>query len=89
MSYVEETYKPKHLITMATLTGACIHALGYDMAGIMGDDEEVIRQIIDTTSPYEKVWRLPITDKMKKSLKTDIADLKNIASSQKAGSSVG
>lgn len=89
MSYVEETYKPKHLITMATLTGACIHALGYDMAGVMGDDEEVIRQIIDITSPYETIWRLPLTEKMKKSLKTDIADLKNIASSHKAGSSIG
>jgi len=35
MSYVEDVYKPKHIITMATLTGACVYALGHDIAGIM------------------------------------------------------
>ena len=35
MSYVEKTYHVDHIITMATLTGACIYALGYDIAGIM------------------------------------------------------
>lgn len=43
MSYVEDTYQVDHLITMATLTGACLYALGYDIAGIMGDDEKVIQ----------------------------------------------
>lgn len=89
MSYVEDVYHVDHLITMATLTGACIHALGHDIAGIMGDDEDTIRQLLANTSPYESVWRLPLNDKMKKALKADIADLKNIARSEKAGSSEG
>jgi leucyl aminopeptidase len=55
----------------------------------MGDDEEVIRQLLANTSPYESVWRLPLNEKMKKVLKSDIADLKNIARSEKAGSSEG
>ena len=88
MSYVEHTYKVDHLITMATLTGACVYALGHDIGGIMGDDEEVISTLLSTTSPYEKVWRLPLNEKLKKSLKTDIADLKNVARSEKAGSSI-
>lgn len=89
MSYVEKNHKPEHIITIATLTGACVYALGHDIAGIMGDDEEIIRQLIDNTSPYEPVWRLPLNDKLKKSLKAEIADLKNVARSEKAGSSIG
>ena len=89
MSYVEDIYKPEHIVTMATLTGACIYALGHDISGIMGDDEAVISTLIDNTSPYEKVWRLPLNEKLKKSLKADIADLKNVAHSEKAGSSIG
>lgn len=89
MSYVEDTYRVDHLITMATLTGACLYALGYDIAGIMGDDEQVISTLIDNRSPYEKVWRLPLNDKMKKALKAEIADLKNVTKTEKAGSSIG
>lgn len=89
MSYIEMTHHVDHIITMATLTGACIHALWHDIAGIMGDDEMVISTLIANRSPYESVWRLPLNDKMKKALKADIADLKNIARSEKAGSSEG
>ncbi len=89
MSYVETTYHVDHIITMATLTGACIHALWHDIAGIMWDDESIISTLIANRSPYESVWRLPLNDKMKKALKADIADLKNIARSEKAGSSEG
>ncbi len=50
----------------------------------MGDDEEVINKLINNSSPYEPVWRLPQNEKIKKSLKAEIADLKNIARSEKA-----
>ncbi len=89
MSYVEKNYQVDHLVTMATLTGACIYALGHDIAGIMWDDEKIITGLIDNTSTYENIWRLPMNEKFKKSLKADIADLKNIAKSEKAGSSIG
>lgn len=89
MSYIEKKYTPGHIITMATLTWACVYALGHDIAGIMGDDEVVINALLNAHSPYEKTWRLPLNDKLKKSLKTDIADLKNVARSEKAGSSIG
>jgi leucyl aminopeptidase len=55
----------------------------------MGDDEMVISTLVTNRSPYESVWRLPLNDKMKKALNADIADLKNIARSEKAGSSEG
>ncbi len=89
MSYVEAQYSPWHMITMATLTGACVYALGHDIAGIMGDDEKTIKALLNAESPYEKVWRLPLNEKLKKSLKAEIADLKNVARSEKAGSSIG
>lgn len=89
MSYIDDQYKPEHMITMATLTGACLYALGHDIAGIMGDDEKVIESLLKSNSPYEKVWRLPLNEKLKKSLKADIADIKNVVRSEKAGSSIG
>jgi leucyl aminopeptidase len=89
MSFIEKKYNPGHMITMATLTGACVYALGHDIAGIMGDDEKVIEALLESKSPYEKVWRLPLNEKLKKSLKAEIADLKNVNRTEKAGSSVG
>lgn len=88
MSYVEKNYKPEHIITLATLTGACLYALWGDIAGILWDDEECISTIIDTTSTYEPLWRLPVTPEVTKSLESDLADIKNI-SDEKAGASVG
>jgi leucyl aminopeptidase len=55
----------------------------------MGNDEKVIHALLESNSPYEKVWRLPLNEKMKKSLKAEIADLKNITRTEKAGSSIG
>ena len=89
MSYIEDQYHPAHMITMATLTWACVYALWHDIAGIMWDDERVIGALLESKSPYETLWRLPLNEKLKKSLKTDIADLKNVARSEKAGSSIG
>ncbi len=55
----------------------------------MGDDEKTIERLIGADSPYETLWRLPLNEKLKKSLKAEIADLKNVARSEKAGSSIG
>lgn len=55
----------------------------------MGDDESVIESLLHAKSPYEKLWRLPLNDKLKKSLKAEIADLKNVNRTEKAGSSIG
>ncbi len=90
MSYVEKNYNPGHIITMATLTGACIYALWYDYAWVIWDDEAVISQLeLLSKDSLEKIWRLPLNDKMIKSLKAEIADIKNIAKTEKAGSSIG
>jgi len=89
MAYIEKNYHPDHLITIATLTGACIYALGHDISGIVGDDEFVIHQLVSSPTHYETVWRLPHNDRIKKVLESDIADIANLTDAEKAGSSLG
>ena len=81
ISIVESEYHPDSIITIATLTGACMVALGDYYAGVFGDDEYLIRRIIglsDTGS--EKFWRLPIDTDIIESIKSDIADINNVTS---------
>mgnify|MGYP002662511255 CR=1 FL=1 len=89
MAYIEKNYHPKHMITIATLTGACIYALGYDISGIVGDDEFVIDRLLQSSSPYETVWRLPHNNRIKKILESEVADIANLTDAEKAGSSLG
>ncbi len=90
VSYVGLTYKPDRICTIATLTGACIHALGFDYAGVSGTDVSYIQKIVQRSlSRPEKLWHLPLDARMRESVKSTIADVKNISSDMKAGSSLG
>lgn len=88
MSYVEEKYSIDHTITIATLTWASIYALWNNIAAVLGDDEKIIDLILKNTSPYEPTWRLPVEESVKESLKSEVADIKNV-SDEKAWASVG
>lgn len=69
------------VIDIATLTGACMVALGTAASGIMGNDEELIHRIIETGKNVgEKYWQLPLYKEYFDSLKSDIADMKNTGS---------
>ncbi len=69
------------VIDIATLTGACMVALGTAAAGIMGNDEDMIYRIIETGKHVgEKYWQLPLYKEYFESLKSDIADMKNTGS---------
>ena len=85
ISIVESEYHPDSIVTIATLTGACMVALGYDYAGILGDDEAVIRRILASTD--EKFWRLPLDRDMMKATESEVADLTNAPKGYKAGAS--
>ena len=66
------------VIDLATLTGACMVALGSHAAGIMGNDEDLVHNLIDTAKRSgEKFWELPLWEEYFDSLKSDIADMKN------------
>ncbi len=72
-------FKPETVIDIATLTGAVIVALGHQTAGVMGNDQGVIDDLIaagDTS--LDHAWQLPIKETYKKQLKSDYADLANI-----------
>ncbi len=81
-------YKPQVVIDLATLTGACIVALGYVAAGMMGTAEEV-KALLKTAAAYtgEYVWELPLFEEYEEQLKSTVADIKNVGG-RAAGASV-
>ena len=75
-----------HIVDIATLTGAVVRALGPSVAGVMGNDRELIQRIVRSgENQGEAFWELPLVEEYKESLKTPYADLNNIASGGLAG----
>jgi leucyl aminopeptidase len=73
------------VVDMATLTGAVSIALGDVNAGIMGTDQELINEVIESGREVgEKFWQLPLDKEYSKQIKSDIADIKNVGG-RKAG----
>lgn len=73
--------KPDAIVDLATLTGACIVALGDQIAGLMGNDDEFIGQVSAAAETVgEDVWALPLPPMYRKMLDSPVADLKNIGS---------
>ncbi|MFA5252640.1 MAG: leucyl aminopeptidase, partial [Phycisphaerae bacterium] len=69
------------IIDIATLTGACVVALGKHKAGLMGNDEKLIKQLQTAAEESgEKVWPMPSGDEYADEMKSKIADLKNTGS---------
>ena len=80
--------EPDAILDIATLTGACHVALGDDYAGIMGTNEDLMRQIeAAAEATGELVWRLPLPDDYRRQLDSDVADLKNVSASRYGGAS--
>jgi leucyl aminopeptidase len=67
-----------HLLDAATLTGACVVALGYVNAGIFCNDEKFFEQLAQAIKlAGEKMWRLPVDAEYQELIKSEIADIKN------------
>jgi leucyl aminopeptidase len=78
--YCQEKLDPRFMIDLATLTGAMVVSLGHDYAGFFSNDDELARRLHaagDATG--EKVWRMPLGEAYDKLIKSDIADMKNVA----------
>lgn len=87
LAYADEL-NVDEVIDVATLTGAVIVALGNTITGVMGNDDELIQEIIeDGKEVGETLWKMPILDDMQDNLKSDIADMRNTGS-RYAGASV-
>lgn len=82
---------PDAIIDLATLTGACIIALGSLYAGAMGNNDALFKEIVKASEESgEKFWQLPLVEDYKEGLKSPVADIKNISSVRKeAGSIIG
>ncbi len=71
--------KPDEIIDFATLTGACVVALGEFAAGLFSKNDLLAKNIKHAgNKTYERTWRLPFWDEYKKLLKSDIADVPNL-----------
>lgn len=78
--------KPDYIIDLATLTGACMVALGEDIAGLFSNNAELTKKLLNAAHRTgEKIWELPLEKEYRDSVKSHIADLRNIASTRYGG----
>ena len=85
--YVNQKFKPKLMIDLATLTGAIIVALGERYAGVFSNDDLLVKKILDASkTTKELVWQMPMDDEFDKLLNCPVADMKNITGTRGAGS---
>ena len=73
-------FKPAAVVDLATLTGACIVALGHHHSGVLGNDDALIRELIDAgVRADDRAWQLPLTEEYSEQLKSNFADVPNVA----------
>jgi len=86
LAYGEKYYSPKAIIDFATLTGACIIALGTNVAAIVSNNEKLKNKINDSSKrTTEEVWELPLNQDYMDMIKSEVADMKNIGIGKAAG----
>jgi len=74
------------VIDLATLTGACVVALGEEIAGVMSNNSDLAHKLIESATVVgEELWELPLFGRYAKLVESDIADLRNIATSRYGG----
>ncbi len=78
LSYGTKNYRPSAVIDLATLTGACVVALGNNYAGLMGNNDSLKSRIKKASeNTWERVWELPIDGDFQEQIKSKVADIKN------------
>ncbi|MGD8962020.1 MAG: leucyl aminopeptidase [Desulfobacterales bacterium] len=86
MAYVVKKHKPKIMIDLATLTGACVVALGERIAGVFTSDDRLADAIqASGEKTHERCWPMPLPEDYKELLKSDFADINNMPSSRWGG----
>ncbi len=78
LTYVER-FKPAAVIDIATLTGACVVALGSHATGLYANKDELARQLLDAgIESHDRAWHMPLWEEYSKQLKSNFADLANL-----------
>jgi len=86
LHYARTTFEPAAMIDLATLTGACVVALGSATCGLFGNHEgliDAIRRAGDAAG--ERAWPMPLFDEHREQMKSPVADLKNVSGNRDAG----
>jgi leucyl aminopeptidase len=72
-------FNPAAVVDVATLTGACVVALGHHHSGVMGNDESLVRELVDAgVRADDRCWQLPLTEEYAEQLKSNFADFANV-----------
>ncbi len=78
LSYAQ-TFQPAAMVDCATLTGACVIALGHHASAVLGTDDGLVEELRDAGDRSgERCWPLPLWKEYREQLKSNVADLKNI-----------
>ena len=78
LSLAEESH-PRMIVDLATLTGACLVALGSKIAGLFANDDNAAAFVIDASlAAGERVWRMPLDDDFGELIKSKVAEIKNV-----------
>jgi leucyl aminopeptidase len=74
-----ERFQPEVVVDIATLTGACVIALGHVASGLFSNDERLAAEIADAADDaWDRVWRMPLWDEYQEQLRSNFADMANI-----------
>ncbi|MEI7998405.1 MAG: leucyl aminopeptidase [Candidatus Omnitrophota bacterium] len=86
LSYVVKNYSPSKIVDMATLTGACVVALGFDYSGLFSNNDKLAKELLAVAEKTDdRAWHLPLYPEIKEYIKSPIADLKNTSSIRGGG----
>ncbi|MBR9689512.1 MAG: leucyl aminopeptidase [Candidatus Altiarchaeota archaeon] len=88
LAYGYEKFKPEATVDIATLTGSCVVALGERIAGIMGNDQQLMDELMESgKEAEEETWFLPMAKHLGKPLKSNVADMRNSSEKGYGGAS--
>jgi leucyl aminopeptidase len=87
LAYAAKQIKPDEAIDLATLTGACVVALGPACSGLLSNDQRLADRLLAAAEAAgERVWQLPLIDEYKEQLASEVADLNNVG--QRGGGAI-
>jgi leucyl aminopeptidase len=86
LAYAVKHYQPSLMIDIATLTGACLYALGKPFAGLLSTDDILVSQLLEAAqNSGDYLWRLPLTEDYMGAVRSNVADIANLGSPSYAG----
>ena len=82
-----ERFEPQAVVDIATLTGACVIALGHHASGLFSNNDPLARELLHAAdAAYDRAWHMPLWEDYQEQLKSNFADMANIGG--RAGGSI-